>query len=446
MSIIIKGRKYLAQNAIFKLFNSVFLLLFLTQISLGQIKSQYVIHDGSWCWFSDPRAIMVNGNIVTGWVKADGTIEAGLVNAKTGDVQINELYYKLEADDHDNPAFVRTADGKILVMYTRHSRKDLFINVLDDYQKGFEFTDPEFIHPFSEEEYAKFPRKTMTYANPFKLENENNRIYCFGRWTGFKPNLMWSDDNGETWSKSKVFITNYPFDLNNRPYVKYFSDEKSRIHIVFTDGHPRDEPTNSIYYAYYEKGVFYKASGDQICTIEQIPFEPKDASVVYTSNVLEGRAWIADIGQDKNGFPVILYTKSPTETNHEYWYARFIDGSWISNKVCDSGKWFPQTPKNQKEREPHYFGGMTVHPDNANVIYLSRQVADVFEIERWETGDLGKSWKSEAVTKDSDRDNVRPYIPRGLKAGDREVVLWMENEKYIHYTDYKASIKYFVRE
>lgn len=425
--------------------NCLLILLVFSHHIVAQTRKGYLTNDGSWCWFSDPRAIVVDENILTGWVKADGTIEAALLNTKSDSIQTSELYYKLEADDHNNPAFLLNSHNEIIVMYTRHSKKDMFINTLADYKNGFYFTPARLIHPFSNEEFEEFPRQTMTYANPILVANENNRIYCFGRWTGFKPNMMWSDDEGSNWSKSRVFITNYPFDINNRPYVKYFSDGKSRIHIVFTDGHPRDEPTNSVYYAYYEDGAFYKASGEQICTIEQIPFEPKDASIVYTSNPSKGRAWIADIGHDEQNLPVILYTRSPTETNHEYWYARYTVNGWSDKKICNSGKWFPQTPEGQKEWETYYFGGMTVHPDNAEIVYLSRQVNGIFEIERWETEDLGNSWKSEAITENSLYDNVRPYIPRRLKAGEKEILLWMENQKYIHYTNYKTSVKYLIR-
>lgn len=388
----------------------------------------------------------MDGKVIAGWVKMNGTIEAGLLAMNTDSIHTSELYYMLEADDHDNPAFVQTGVGKVLAMYTRHSRKDLYVNTLPDVKFGFSFSHPQLIHPWSDEQLEKFPRQTMTYANPIRLEEEDDRIYSFGRWTGFKPNMMWSDDGGVSWSKSKVFITSYPFDSNNRPYVKYYSDGKSKIHIVFTDGHPRDEPTNSVYYAYYEDGAFYKASGEQICDMEHIPFEPKDASIVYTSNTTEGRAWIADIGQDEQGNPVILYTRSPTEGNHEYWYARYTGKGWSDKKICDSGPWFPETPYDQKEREPHYFGGMSVHPDNANVVYLSRQIKGVFEIERRETNDMGDTWETSAITQGSQLDNVRPFIPRGLKFEDQEVVLWMENQKYVHYTDYQAAIKYQVRE
>jgi hypothetical protein len=411
----------------------------------AQSKTGYLTHDGAWCWFSDPRAIMVDGSVFSGWVKADGTIEAMKFDTDTEKIQTDALYFRLEIDDHNNPAFVSTGDGQIIAMYTRHGPKDLFINFLDDYSKDFDFSGAQLIHPISQEELEKFPRETITYANPFRLKKENNRIYCFGRWTGFKPNMMWSDDGGTTWSKSKVFITNYPFHSNNRPYVKYFSDGESRIHMVFTDGHPHVEPTNSVYYAFYENGAFHKASGHKICSMEGIPFEPGDASIVYDANEIEGRAWIADIAQDRQGHPVIVYTKSPDITNHEYWYARYSNNAWINKKICDSGKWFPQTPEGEQERETHYFGGMTLHPDNEHIVYLSRQIDGVFEIERWETTDTGDSWTKVAVTENSTFDNVRPFIPRGLRDGSPEVVIWMENQKYIHYTDYKTSVKYLIR-
>ena len=430
--LVMKGLKYLV----------TFLFISIELLAQNAIDSGYLTDDGTWCWFSDPRAIFTDGRVITGWVKSNGTVEAASFDIANQSIQTDDLYFRLEKDDHNNPAFVKTSEGNILAMYTRHSLKDLFINIIYSNHNGFSIREPQLIHPISKKELEEFPRETITYANPFILKEEENRIYCFGRWTGFKPNMMWSDDNGSTWTKSRVFITNYPFDPGNRPYVKYYSDGQSRIHFVFTDGHPRVEPTNSVYHAYYEKGKFYKADGSLITDIENIPFEPGDASVIYKSNKEEGRAWIADIGQDNNGNPVVLYTKSPIETDHRYWYARFNNGKWLNYEICKSGKWFPQTQPGQKEREPHYFGGMSIHPDNADVIYISRQVNGIFEIERWETSDSGKTWKHEAVTRNSEFDNVRPFIPRGLNAEDQEIVLWMENQKYIHYTDYRTSIKF----
>ncbi|MCB0631044.1 MAG: BNR-4 repeat-containing protein [Saprospiraceae bacterium] len=427
--------------------NLLFALITLLFLACSTPKEQtgYLTEDGAWCWFSDPRAIFDDGQIITGWVKTDGSIEAAAFDPESGSVNTAMLYPELQSDDHDNPAFVKTGDGKLLVTYTTHSGPDgFFMNKTSDGTSIASFGPSVEVALLDSTELEKFPKVHVTYANPYKLETENNRLYCFGRWTGYKPNMMWSDDDGQTWSKSRVFITNEPFDPNNRPYAKYYSDGQSRIHIIFTDGHPRVEPTNSVYYAYYEEGAFYRADGTQIADMSSLPFEPKDATVIYQSNETDGRAWIADVAADEQGRPVVLYTRSPSETDHRYWYAKYDGQQWINNEMCKAGKWFPQTQEGQEEREPHYFGNMSVHPEKTNVVYLSRQVDGVFEIERWETDDDGKSWQSEPITQHSQLDNVRPYVPRYGDAG-KEIVLWMENRKYIHYTDFKTAIRYYIR-
>lgn len=406
-------------------------------------QTTYLTDDGAWCWFSDPRAIVEDNQIITGWVKTDGTIEAASLDLETKEISTKVLYPKLEADDHDNPAFVKTTDGRILATYTTHSGPDgFYLNKTGEGTNIQSFGVATEIDLLDSTQLKDFPKVHVTYANPYRLEAEDGRLYCFGRWTGYKPNVMWSDDNGSTWSKSKVFITNHPFDPNNRPYVKYYSNGQSRIHIIFTDGHPRVEPTNSVYYAYYENGAFYRADGTKIADMNNIPFEPKDATVIYQSNATEGRAWIADLAADEQGYPVILYTRSPSETDHRYWYARYDGKKWLNTEMTAAGKWFPQTQPGETEREPHYFGNLTVNPNNVNVVYLSREINEVFEIERWETTDRGLSWKTQAITQNSQLDNIRPYVPRNGNT-DTEIVLWMENTKYIHYTNYQTAIRYY---
>lgn len=270
-------------------------------------------------------------------------------------------------------------------------------------------------------------------------------MFVFGRWIGFKPNMMISSDNGKTWDEQYVVISSEPFDPNNRPYVKYYSDGKSKIHLVFTDGHPEVEPQNSVYYCYYENGAFWRADGTQICNLEQLPFSPEEASLVYKPSANSGRAWIADIVV-KNDIPYILYSRHPEKTDHRYQYAHFNknENTWEDFEICKAGKWFPQTQPGKTERESYYMGNLTLHPENTNVVYLSRQVNGIFEIEKHETGDGGANWAVTPVTQNSVYDNVRPYIPRNIPKNAKPVVLWMENKKYIHYTDYDASIKYFI--
>ncbi|UXP32038.1 BNR repeat-containing protein [Reichenbachiella agarivorans] len=419
-------------------------LLCVSFISKAQNKINTITDAGAWCWFSDPRAIYLHGDrsgVLTGWVKSDGSIEAALINPKTGDWQSQILYPQLEKDDHDNPAFVELPDQNYMAFYAKHVKQHLYYQHASTADSSL-FDDPITYDPIDPKVLARYPRGGVTYTNPYVLSKEDNRIYCMGRWTGFKPNIMWSDDLGQSFTKSKVFIAEEGFEPSNRPYVKYYSDGKSRIHIIFTDGHPRNESLNSVYYAYYEAGAFWKADGSKICNIDQIPFAPEQATVVYQATTDSGRAWVYDIVADKKGRPTILYARYPSEEEHLYYYAQYDGKQWHDSFICNSGQWFPQTVDGQTEKEPHYSAGMVLHPRDPNTVYLSRSVAGVFEIEKWTTQNQGKDWSSTAMTSGSSKDNVRPYIPRNMQRKDQPMLLWMENDHYVHYTNYKSAIKY----
>lgn len=412
----------------------------------SQIKT--LTNDGAWCWFSNPRAIYYSADeIVTGWVKKDGSIEVASLNIETGKNKVNTIFPQLEFDDHDNPAFTVLPDGNIFTMFAWHStKKGVISNTTTKGSDIYSFQENVVFKPNTEELLKQFPRETYTYANPFYLKDEN-KLFVFGRWTGFKPNVIISGDNGKTWDEQHVVISSKPFDPNNRPYVNYYSDGKSKIHLIFTDGHPRNEPLNSVYYCYYEKGAFWKVDGSKICDMSDLPFTVNDASLVYKATEEQGRAWIADITVKENK-PFILYSRHPEETDHRYHYAWYNPESknWNDYEICKAGKWFPQTPTGKVEREPHYMGNLTFNPANPNTVYLSRQINNRFEIEKAETNDGGLTWKSTAVTSNSTYDNVRPVVPQYQPNNSKTVVMWMENKKYIHYTDYDTSIQYFVDE
>jgi rhamnogalacturonyl hydrolase YesR len=95
----------------------------------------------------------------------------------------------------------------------------------------------------------------------------------------------------------------------------------------------------------------------------------------------------------------------------------------------------------QVQREPNYSGGMSIDHENTNTLYLSIKRDSVFEIEKWETGNGGKSWKASRFTSGSSKNNVRPVAVRGATEGNPLQVLWMCNTRYTHYTDYQAAIQ-----
>jgi hypothetical protein len=271
--------------------------------------------------------------------------------------------------------------------------------------------------------------------------------YVFWRGSTWKPTLATSKD-GVHWSESQILVD----DLANqgrrvRPYCKYVSDGKGAIHMIFTNGHPRKEETNSVYYLKYEEGRFFKADGTVIGSIEKLPVQHRESDLVYNGKETGVRAWIWDLALDEAGHPVILYTRLPAEEDHRYHYARWDGTQWIDSEMTAGGKWFPQTREGAKEREPHYSGGMSLNHHDTSVVYLSRQVeGGTFEIEKWTTADHGKSWDSTAITRGSNPGmvNVRPIVPRGY-TGLSDHILWM-NGTYVHYDNYATGIRMLLPE
>jgi len=249
-----------------------------------------------------------------------------------------------------------------------------------------------------------------------------------------------STDNGKTWSEAQVVFSRPGLPGGNRPYGQYASNGRDTIHMLFTDGHPRDEKTNSVYYIRYQGGAFFKADGSRICGMDGLPIRPEQADLVYDATKTGVRAWVWDIAFDKEDRPVIAYTRLPQEKDHRYHYARWDGKQWLDTELCAGGGWFPQTQAGKKESEPHYSSGLTLDHSEPSIVYLTRPVDGVRELEKWTTTDLGLTWTSQAVTSGSSRDNIRPVAVRD-PAPDGPKVLWMNlSDHYRHYTQYRCSI------
>jgi rhamnogalacturonyl hydrolase YesR len=404
-----------------------------------------ITRNGAWCWFSDPRAVYHERRkkmTYMGWVNGSGDIVVAAYDHASGKIDTAVVHEKLEKDDHANPSILVRDDGRILVFYSKHSRNDGPLSMRMSIQ-------PEDIREWEPERYLllnnnpDYPadyRKDFCYSNPYQLSDENQKIYLFWRGIDFKPCFSTSSDGGSTWDIGRILIRPEDVYPERRPYVKYDSKGKDKIHIAFTDGHPRDEQDNSLYYACYRNGAFFKANGQKIMDILSLPMHPRQADVVYDATQTHVRSWIWDVAEDKKGRPVIVYTRLPEKTDHRYHYAVWNGENWEDHEITPAGQWFPKTPAGKREPEPHYSGGIVLDHNDPSKVYLSRLIEGIFEIEKWITKDKGKSWKSEAVTSGSAIDNVRPFVVRNHPSSGPSV-LWMANRKYVHYTDFDAAIK-----
>ena len=391
--------------------------------------------DGAWCWFSDPRAIYRNGKIYAGWITSDGSVQIGAMTPATGAVQTATLTAKFEKDDHDNPSLLFLPDGRLAVFYSKHTnaRGDIHLRITSKPEDIGEWT------PDRELGFLIGGKKGATYSNPAMLSDEGNAIYLFWRGGDWKPTFAVSKDLGQTWSPPRTVIERPGADNGNRPYVKAWNDGKGRIDLIFTDGHPRNESTNSVYFLRYENGAFSKADGTRIGGMEDLPLDPAKCDRVYDGST-GGRGWIWDIAE-QDGRPAIAYTQMPTVDDHRYYYARWTGKEWKDSPVAAAGKWFPQTPPGKTEGEPNYSAGMAIDHRSVDTLYLALPASGIFEIEKWRTPDGGQSWQHEPVTHHSTTANVRPFAVRDAPPGSPNV-MWMNlSGHYIHYTNFQTSLQ-----
>lgn len=391
---------------------------------------QTAAEDGAWCWFSDPRAVYYKNRrerIYYGYITSSGDVAVSARDFRTGRTETFILHEKLQVDDHNVPSFLVLDDGRLLAFYTEHNGRYFMRRS----------KNPEDISAWEEERVLPFGDRA-TYSHPVMLREENNRIYLFWRGSDWRPSFTYSDDRGETWAEPGAFIAGEGRENSDRPYLKVASDNEGRIDFVFTDGHPAKEALNSVYHMYYEKGAFYRADGQLIGTLEELPVRHPDAGIVYDASVSGARAWVADIALDKKGRPVIAYVRFPSPEDHRYHYARWDGSRWRDTEICRAGGWMPVTPAGGTTREPFYSGGLALDHENTGDVYLSRQVNGVFEIERWSKKRSG--WRRRPLTAGSEKANLRPYVVAGDRPGRKAIVLWMQGD-YHHYTRFSTVLR-----
>jgi hypothetical protein len=105
--------------------------------------------------------------------------------------------------------------------------------------------------------------------------------------------------------------------------------------VSYTDGNPR-QYGNSIYYARFRAGAFYRADGSRIKTLKDGPLRPSEAERVFAGSGEPGRgaslsaprsAWTSSIALDAQGNPHIGYTLYVSNTDHRYRVASWHDGA-----------------------------------------------------------------------------------------------------------------------
>lgn len=345
----------------------------------------------------------------------------------------------MDYDDHANPSIMALSDQRLVLFFSAHggTKNSPIYYAVSKYPSDISsWEEVQEINPEMEGSLG------VCYTNPVMLSDENNRVYLFFRGRDFKPTCIYTDDL-KTWSQPINLVRNDPgYGQGGRPYTKITTNHKDKIFFAFTDAHPRDRATNSIYFMMYKNGKICKADGTVVSeTLGSII--PSQVDKVYDATRTFDKAWIWDIAFDESEKPILVYARfSDRDNKHSYWYARWNGIKWENHKITDAGQWFQRTEyvKEKPEYECNYSGGVYLDHENPNILYTSRPINDRFEIEKWTFTGGKQKWITEAITYQSEKDNVRPFVVRNHR-GSQPSVLWMYNYKYPGFKAYDCAIR-----
>ena len=403
-----------------------------------------VADEGAWCWFADPRALHYENEAGTinatyiGYIDVHGNVKAtqyDWLKARKTDVLIRSYF---QPDDHNNPTFVVLPDERVMIFYTRHTDEPCIW-----YRVSLK---PGDITALGEEKRLATANNT-TYPSPFILSDDPNHIYLCWRGINWHPTiarLTMPDANGDCQfdfgPKQIVQST------GARPYAKYQSNGKDKIYVSYTTGHPDNEMPDWLYFNVIDinKGngpILRDLNGKQLSVINNGVFNVNKTDAYansYPATIVDKTAnvrnWVWQITLDKDENPVIAYPHIDNDkTTHVYWYARWTGSAWRNTWVQYGGHAFHQ---NWNSTERCYSGGMAIDPDNINDLYLSIPTKNgaynkdgVYEIWKYTIDDNGKVAGSEQITRNSVKNNMRPFIIPGSKDSKMRLA-WMNGDYY----------------
>jgi len=400
---------------------------------------QTFMHNSGWCWYQDPRAIIHDGKVIIGGVEGNGDGAAAIGVYDLGKREIlgrTVIHPSFDQDDHNTPAFYVRPDGRVLAVYARHHRDNVHRYRVSTSEDFLEWTDEmQFKHDYPE-------ASNVTYMNLFPMSDEG-KLYNFFRGIAFNPSFITSTDHGETWDEPTHFIQN-EIDGRQRPYPVYAGNGEDTVHVSFTDAHPR-QFGNSIYYAQFRGGQFYKADGTLIKSLQEGgALRPSEAEKVFQGGGGPGRggqlsaeqaAWTAALQTDAQGRPHIGYTYYLSNQDNRFRLASWDGERWLDREVAHAGKCL-------YDREASYTGLIAMDPADPTHVVISTDVDPTtgqdnggkHEIYRATVGpdDDITTIQWQRVTDNPGQRDIRPIV---LRDGDTRVTLW-QSGRFTTFTDY----------
>lgn len=380
--------------------------------------------NGIWTWFNTPVATYHNGKIYIGAFDCTTAQKARVAEypISLGAASVVSLSPDIgETDDHDNPAMLRLASGKIFAAWSIHNG-DSWCAKSTSSDDASAFDSTVNVNTADSDSYAQCLQATY-----------NSTIYWFFRRNTQEQFFRTSADDGATWSSATQFLANG----TERPYGRWWRTSGTRFDFFYTNAHP-NEAVASLYHGYMTINAstgareYFTSDGTSIGDDTALPLGPGDLTQVYDGTTNE--CWIWD-AKYINGQPTCVFSVFPAHgtTAHEYWYGRFNGTTWDTEKICDAGT--TATADYLYASEAQYSGGVCLDPTDEDVVYVSREYsATDFRIHKFTTPGAwaASTWLSEG----SPGINARPVA---VDADGTTHVFWWVG-RYTNYTSFSTVV------
>jgi hypothetical protein len=403
--------------------------------------------NGAWSWFMDERAVVHEGRLVVGSVRAVkdfkggqadpdwGNVEVAVLDIGTGKVGKTVLHRHYEQDDHDGPSFFPLKDKRLLAVYTKHGVERKVYWSLSEPSDPLKWSEPK-VFETPGREAAAFRGDNATYSNSFRFPD--GKIYNFFRGFDYDPNYMVSEDDGRSWRYGGRFLKGRD---GYGPYLKYaYDDASGALHFVTTEDHPRNFD-NSLYHGMLKGGEIRTSDGRPLGTLSgntEVQLNTRDVTKVFQGDA-DNVAWMVDVELDRERRPVILFSvqkdgrgkpRGQGGADHRFHQARWDGRTWVQREIAYAGaRLYPG--------EDDYTGLGAIDPRDPDVVFISTDADPTtgrplisaadgkrhHEIFRGASGDGGRTWAWESVTANSTADNLRPLVPKWDDA--RTALVWM---------------------
>ena len=417
--------------------------------------------NGAWSWFMDPRAIIDDGKLIVGSVRAVGkykqnmddpgwgNVEVAVYDIAAGKAATTVLHEHLEQDDHDAPAFLVRPDGRYLAMYSKHGAERRMYYRISEPRNALAW-GPEAVVETPGSDAPEFRGNNDTYANLFRMPD--GRILNFFRGVRLDPNYMFSRDEGKTWTYGGHWLYGKG---GYSPYLKYAYDGKGTLHFVATEDHPRNFD-NSLYHGYLRDNTIYLSSGTpvgKLSTSTEATIPTWNLTKVFQGNP-DNVAWMVDIQLDQDDRPYVLFScqidgrglpRGQGGMDLRYHYARWDGAAWHTAEIAHAGtRLYPG--------EDDYSGLGALDPHNPDVVYISTDADPVsgapliseadhqrhYELFRGVRDARSSKWIWTPFTRNSTYDNLRPVIPKWNDS--RTALVWLRGKYMNNHGQWTTSV------